>query len=43
MTFWPSRSARKIAYSATTVLPLDVGALTSTPPRPLSSFSIASR
>src|ERR1700730_8741451 len=32
-----------MAYSATTVLPLEVGALTRTPPRPASSFSIASR
>src|SRR5216683_6916652 len=42
MTFVPSRRARKIAYSATTVLPLDVGALTRTPPTPVSSLSIAS-
>src|SRR5438045_2708724 len=28
MTFCPSRKARKIAYSATTVLPLEVGELT---------------
>jgi hypothetical protein len=43
MTFVPSRRARKMAYSATIVLPLDVGALTRTPPLPPSSFSIASR
>src|SRR6266571_7835792 len=41
MALAPSWRARKTAYSATTVLPLEVGVLTSTP-IPASSFSAAS-
>ena len=41
MTCTPSANARKMAYSATTVLPLEVGAQTSTP-APESSLSMAS-
>src|SRR5437588_1565031 len=41
MTWTPSARARKMAYSATIVLPLEVGAQTSTP-APSSSLSIAS-
>jgi hypothetical protein len=42
MALRPSASARWMAYSATTVLPLEVGALTRTPPECDSSFSMAS-